>query len=183
MTSVVRQRMAESGREVRRAYAAGARRPLAGYLAIMAGYAGTVAGLLGVARVTGRRLPARVSAGDVLLLSGATFRISRLLTKDTVTSPLRAPVTRFGGAAGEGEVNDEPRGGNLRHALGELASCPFCASVWTVTALTAGLAFAPRLTRWVAGAATAAALSDAYQLGYARLRHAASRPDEPGDRT
>lgn len=178
MTTVVKQRMAGAGQQVRRAYASGAPRPLGGYLTILMGYAGSVAGLLGVARLTGHRLPARVSPADVALLSVATFRISRLMTKDSVTSALRAPVTRFEEAAGEGEVNEQPRGRGLRHAVGELASCPFCASVWTVTALTAGLAFAPRLTRWVAAAATALAFSDAYQLGYAQLRHAARQADD-----
>ncbi|MFC7483637.1 DUF1360 domain-containing protein [Luedemannella flava] len=124
-----------------------------------------------MARLTGCRLPATVPVGDVALLSAATFRISRLVTKDSVTSPLRAPVTRFTGAAGAGEVNEEPRGENgLSHAAGELASCPFCASVWTATGLTAGMAFAPRLTRWVAATATAVAAADFLQFAYARAR-------------
>ncbi|MGE5830928.1 MAG: DUF1360 domain-containing protein [Micromonosporaceae bacterium] len=173
MTSHVTERVVRSGAELRRAYGGGST-PLASYLAITAGYVGTVAALLGVARRTGRRLPDRVSAGDVVLLSAATFRLSRLITKDAVTSTLRSPFTRFQEAAGEGEVNERPRGHGLRHATGELVSCPFCASVWTVTGLTAGLAFAPRLTRWVAAGASSLAASDFLQLAYARMRHVAN---------
>ncbi len=162
--------------DIKHAYAGTARRPLGGYLTIMATYAAAVGTAAAVARLTGRRLPDRVSVGDVALLSAATFRISRLITKDKITSPLRAPFTEFQEAAGEGEVNEQPRGDGAQRAAGELFACPFCASVWTVTSLTAGLVFAPRLTRWVAAAASAAAASDFLQLAYARARHAANHP-------
>lgn len=164
---------AKALRRTQSVYAHGAERPLAGYLALIGAYTGAVATAMLAARRTGRHLPARVSAGDVALLTVATFRVSRLLAKDTITSPLRSPFTQFQEAAGEGEVNERPRGSGLRHAAGELLSCPFCTSVWTVTSLTAGLAFAPRLTRWVAAAATAVAGSDFLQLAYARMRHLA----------
>lgn len=178
MTSSIPQQAARVGRGIQRAYAGRADRPLGGYLTLMAGYTAAVGAAAGLARLTGRRLPAQVRAGDVALLSAATFRISRLITKDAVTSPLRSPFTRFQEAAGEGEVNEQPRGGTgVRHAAGELVACPFCASVWTVTGLTVGLVFAPRLTRWVTAAATAVTASDFLQLAYARARHAANHPD------
>lgn len=161
-------------RRIQRAYAGATDRPLGGYVAVMGTYAAAVGVAAGLARLTGRHLPDKVTAGDVALLSAATFRISRLVTKDKVTSPLRAPFTRFEEAAGEGEVNEQPRGHGARHAAGELASCPFCASVWTVTGLTLGMVFAPRLTRWVAAAASASAGSDFLQLAYARTRKAAN---------
>jgi hypothetical protein len=160
-------------RRLRATYARGADRPLAGYLALIGTYVAAVGAVTVAARRTGRHLPATVTAGDVALMAAATFRISRLVAKDTITSPLRSPFTEFEEAAGEGEVNERPRGSGLRHAAGELVSCPFCTSVWTVTSLTAGLAFAPRFTRWVAAAATASAGSDFLQLAYARLRHLA----------
>jgi hypothetical protein len=158
-------------RRARATDAHGADRPLAGYLALIGTYLVAATGVTVAARRTGRHLPATVTPGDVVLLTAATFRISRLLAKDTVTSPLRSPFTEFQEAAGEGEVNERPRGSGLRHAAGELVSCPFCTSVWTVTGLTAGLAFAPRFTRWVAAAATAVAGADFLQLAYARMRH------------
>jgi hypothetical protein len=155
------------------AYARGAERPLSGYLTLIGAYAAAVTTAMVVARRTGRRLPPEVGVGDVALLTVATFRVSRLVAKDTITSPLRSPFTEFQEAAGEGEVNERPRGSGLRHAAGELVSCPFCTSVWTVTGFTTGLAYAPRLTRWVAAAATAVAGADALQLVYARLRRLA----------
>ncbi len=40
----------------------------------------------------------------------ATHKVSCPLTKDKVTSFLRAPFTRFQGANGHGEVEEQPRG-------------------------------------------------------------------------
>lgn len=145
--------------------------PLGGYLVLMGAYGAAVAGLVAIARATNRRPPERISPVDVALMAVATFRISRLVTKGTITSPLRAPFTRFQEAGGQGEVNERPRGTGLQHAAGELASCPFCASVWTATGLAAGMVFAPRFTRCVAATATAVAGSDFLQMAWARARH------------
>jgi hypothetical protein len=141
-------------------------RPLRGYATVMAIYAAGAAAVAGLARLTGKRLPERPSAGDLTLLAVSTHKVSRLLTKDAVTSPLRAPVTRFEGAAGEAELNESPRGTGAQHALGELLTCPFCTAVWVASGLAAGLVFAPRLTRFGMGVATAIAGADFLHLGY-----------------
>jgi hypothetical protein len=141
-------------------------RPLKGYALVMAGYASAAGAVALTARLLGRRLPERPAPGDLLLLALATHKLSRLLTKDAVTSPLRAPVTAFEGPAGEAELNERPRGRGARHALGELLTCPFCTAVWVASGLAAGLLFAPRLTRFGMGIATAIAGADFLHLGY-----------------
>jgi len=148
-------------------------RPLRGYATLMAAYTTAAATVAGVARLTGRRLP-RPTAGDVALLAVATHKLSRLLTKDAVTSPIRAPFTRFESADGEGQVNESPRGHGVKHALGEMLTCPFCAGVWVASSLSAGLVFAPRLTRFAMTVATAAAGADFLHLAYAKARKSAS---------
>ena len=150
----------------------GGGQPLRGYLTTLTVYGGVVAGLAGLAAVSGRRAPQRPGAGDVVLLCVATHKLSRLLAKEAVTSPLRAPVTRFDGAAGSSEVNEVPRAGGARHAAAELVSCPFCLAVWVATAFCAGLVFAPRLTRLVATGLTAVAGSDFLQLAYDAAKRA-----------
>ncbi|WP_203960891.1 DUF1360 domain-containing protein [Actinocatenispora thailandica] len=140
-------------------------RPLSGYLTVLAIYSGAAATGTALARLTGRRVP-RLSPSDVLLLTTATHKLSRLLTKDAVTSPLRAPFTRYREPAGQGEVNEEVRASGTGHAFGELLVCPYSAAVWVATGLTAGMVFAPRLTRLVATTFTAVAGSDFLQLGY-----------------
>jgi hypothetical protein len=149
-------------------------RPLAGYAVVMAAYAGVAAAVAGLARLTGRRLPERPAAADLALLAVSTHKISRLLTKDAVTSPLRAPVTKFEGPAGEAELNESPRGTGVRHAVGELLTCPFCTAVWVAGGLATGLVFAPRLTRFGMGVASAIAGADFLHLGYDSAKRAAA---------
>ena len=152
------------------AYSAGAERPLGGYVATMGTYAASVAALVGAGALAGRRLPERVSPWDVTLLGVATHKLSRLVTKDTVTAPLRAPFTEFAGPQGQGELHEEVRGHGARHAVGELLTCPFCLAQWVATGFAAGLVFAPRATRLVASTFTAVAVSDALQNIYAYLQ-------------
>jgi Protein of unknown function (DUF1360) len=157
-------------RALRREYAPGEAFPLGGYLVSGGAYAALVASLAAAVRVTGRELPERPSVLDVVLLSAATHKVSRLVAKDSVTSPLRAPFTRYEKPAGHAELVEQVRGHGTRHAVGELISCPFCLAVWVSTVLTAGLVLAPRLTRLVAAGLTAVAVSDFLQLGYAAAK-------------
>jgi hypothetical protein len=147
-------------------YEGGANRPLPGYLAAMGVYAGVVGGLALLGRAAGVRLPERFGLGDTVLLSIATHKASRLLAKESITSPLRAPFTRFEEPAGEAELNESVRGHGAQHAVGELLTCPFCLAVWISSGLTAGMVFTPRFTRLVTTVLTATAASDALQLAY-----------------
>jgi len=113
------------------------------------------------------RLPARYTNQDLVLLGIATFKISRLLAKDRVTSVIRAPFTRFQEDAGHGEVDEAARGSGPRRAIGELLICPYCLAQWIAAALVAGLVLAPRSTRAVAALFTIFGLSDVVQLAYA----------------
>jgi hypothetical protein len=146
-------------------------RPLRGYAAAMGVYGGTVAALATAGVLRGRRLPETVGPWDAVLLSVATHRVSRTLTKDAVTSPLRAPFTRYVEPQGHAELREEVRHEQgVKHAVGELLTCPFCLAQWVATGFGAGLVLAPRATRLVAGVMTAVAASDWLQLAYARLQ-------------
>ncbi|SCL41625.1 Protein of unknown function [Micromonospora pallida] len=160
---------------LRRAYAPHEHRPLGGYLAAMGTYAGVAGALAALVKATGRPVPERPATVDVVLLGIATHKLSRLLSKDAVTSPLRAPFTRYDRPSGSGEVMEQVRdsGSSTRHAIGELLSCPFCLAVWVATGLTGGLVLAPRTTRLVATALTAVAASDFLQMAYAISQQAA----------
>lgn len=143
---------------------------MVGYLASGTTYAALVSGLTVAVRRSGRKLPERPSVMDVVLLSVATHKLSRVLTKESVTRPLRAPFTRFERPAGSAEMVERVSGRGVRHAFGELVSCPFCLAVWVSTVLTSGLVLAPRLTRLVCGGLTAVAVSDFLQLGYSAAK-------------
>ena len=156
------------------AYRDGADRPLGGYVVVMATFAALVAGAAGLARATGRRVPDGVGPWDVLLLALATHKVSRTITKDAVTSPLRAPFTRYKETGGPAEVMEEVRStSGLRHSIGELITCPFCFDVWVATGFTIGLVFAPRVTRLVAVAFSAVTGADFLHLLYAKAQQAA----------
>jgi hypothetical protein len=164
------ERMAAEGR----AYSHGEDRPLAGYARIMAAYSGAVVGLGALVAVRRRPLPERPAAGDLALVALATAKLARLTTRDSVTSPLRAPFTTFEGPGGPAEVKEKVRGDGVRHAVGELVTCPFCVSQWVATGFTFGLLFAPRATRQVAGTLAALELADLLQFGRAAAEKAAS---------
>ena len=172
----MRQRVLRMGR----GYSPRERRPLSGYLTSMTVFALASAGLAGAVRASGRPLPERISPGDVALLSVATHKLSRLLTKESVTSPLRAPFTRYIGPAGNAELHEEvrPDGSPTRHAIGELVTCPFCMAMWVATGLGGSLVLAPRATRLAAVILTAVAASHFLQLAYAAAQRTAEA--EPG---
>ncbi|MGY0068968.1 DUF1360 domain-containing protein [Streptomyces sp. QTS137] len=156
-------------RRTERAYAAGEERPLRGYLAAMAAFGAYTAAWGTVVRMRGRPLPDRPVPWDVALTAVATFRLSRLLSKASVTSPLRAPFTTFHGPQGPAELHEEARSEGGRATVGELVTCPFCMSVWVSSTLTAGQLLWPRATRTTMGALTALAGADALQLVYSAL--------------
>jgi hypothetical protein len=160
MLRSLRERLADIGDSYGRG------QPLRGYLTTLTVYGAVVSGLVGVAAATGRRAPHRLTPADVVLMTLATHKLSRLLAKESVTSPLRAPVTQFTGAAGGSEVNEVPRSDGARHVAAELISCPFCVDVWVASGFSAGMVFTPRLTRLVAAGLSAVAGSDFLQLAY-----------------
>ncbi|MGC2999389.1 DUF1360 domain-containing protein [Streptomyces sp. G35A] len=156
-------------RRTGRTYSAGHDRPLAGYAAAMAGFAVYTTAWATAVRLRGRPLPDRPQPWDVALTAVATFRLSRLLSKASVTSPLRAPFTRYVGPQGPAELHEEAQTEGGKHTVGELATCPFCLSVWVASTLTAGQLLWPRATRTAMGALTALAGSDTLQLAYSAL--------------
>lgn len=142
-------------------------RPLWGYVRVMSTYAAVVVGLGGVVALRRRTLPERPLLGDLALVAIATAKVSRLITRDSVTSPLRAPFTRFEGAGGPAELNEQVRGLGWRHSVGELLTCPFCVSQWVATGFTYGLLLAPRTTRQITGTFAALEVADFLQFGRA----------------
>ncbi|HVV89931.1 MAG TPA: DUF1360 domain-containing protein [Solirubrobacterales bacterium] len=144
----------------------GQRPPLVNYSFAMAIFNGLFAGGLLLARRHGRDLPERPAAADIALVGVASHKVSRLIAKDKVTSPLRAPFTELEGSGGPGEFEERSRGTGARKAIGELLICPYCLGLWVVAAFSVGLLFAPRVTRFVAAVFTAQTASDFLQIAY-----------------
>lgn len=148
-----------------REYAPPEQAPLAGYGAALLAYGVALALALSVAR----RRRSQPHLADVALLGVATHKLSRLITKDFVTAPLRAPFTRRQEAEGAAEVHDEPRGGTIRKTVGNLLTCPYCLGVWIATSLNTLFLLRPRETRFVLRILASDTISDFLHLSYSRL--------------
>lgn len=137
--------------------------PLRGYALLTATFAGlaVVGGAL-----AGRTGPSvELRARDVALLGAATFKISRLVTREHVTTVMRRPFTRHAGP--DGDPTEVPRrDGPVRQALGELLLCPYCLDHWVAAGFVIGLHRAPDTTRAVAAVYAVTAVGDAAQLAW-----------------
>lgn len=144
----------------------GERPPLLSYAVLSVVFNAIFAAGLLAARRSGRPLPERVAAADLVLIGTASHKLSRLISKDKVTSPLRAPFTELEGSGGPGELEERSRGRGARRAIGELLVCPYCLGLWVVAGFSLGLLFAPRLTRFLAAVFSALTISDFLQIAY-----------------
>jgi hypothetical protein len=96
-------------RQVAQHYSSGEDRPLGAYLAGVAICSGLTTGLGLVARSQRRPLP-RPAPFEVFLLAAATHKLTRLVSKESITSAIRAPFTEYKGVAGPAELTEEVRG-------------------------------------------------------------------------
>lgn len=139
--------------------------PYAAYAALMATFAGGLAGAGALARALDRDLQEH-DALDLVALAFATFKASRTLSRDEVTSFLREPFVE--GHAHEGG-EDAVETGGMRQAIGELVTCSRCVGTWVAAGLGATQIVAPRFGRIVTWSLGAAGVNDFLQAGFAAL--------------
>jgi hypothetical protein len=123
-----------------------------------------------VTRISGRSLPERIDARDIVLLGMATHTLSLVGSQDAITSPLRAPFTELEEKKGPKKVEEKPRGEGLRRSVGELLTCQFCLGVWVASFFTYGFVLLPRVSRLVAAVFAAVTVSDFLHQTYKALR-------------
>jgi hypothetical protein len=163
-------------------YTQGEARPLGADLGAMSVYVSLVGAAAAAIRASGRELPSRIPLGDAVLLTIGTFRLARRIAKDPVTAPVRAPFVSYQGTSGEAEVAEEVREhGGVKHAVGELLTCPFCMAQWVGTGFVLGYVTAPRATRLAALTMTMVAGSDVLQFVYDAIQNGALQPGGDGD--
>lgn len=159
--------------DIEQRYSAGRNRPLGSYALLATTYSAWATGLVTFARRKRTGPYPSLGATDLALLTVAVFRLSRLITKDSITAFLRAPFSRFEGQSGPGEVHEEVIGTGLPHAVGELVTCPFCLSVWIATTLAFGMTVFPRPTRRACTVLAAVAGADVLQFVYSAIEQSA----------
>jgi len=150
----------EKAREIFAGYKGGEDMPLARYAGLLFVYNAALFAALQAADKAGYELPEKVNYTDLILLGAATHKLSRIITKDRVTSPLRAPFTEYVDSAGENEIKEKVRGQGLQRAIGDLLICPWCMNPWVAGALALGFVFKPRATRLLAGIFSAVTIAD-----------------------
>jgi hypothetical protein len=142
-----------------------ARPPYGAYAAIATAFGGGLAGAGALARLLGRD-PRQQDTLDLALLGAATFKASRTIVRDEVTSFLREPFVE--GQAHEGG-EDPVQTGDLRQALGELVTCSRCVGTWVAAGLASAQIVAPRFGRLLTWTFAAAAVNDYLQAAFAAL--------------
>ena len=147
---------------------ASAERPLRTYGVLVGVFVGVFGGVLGRAAVRGE-LPDRISVLDIALAGIAGHKVSRIVAREEVTAPVRAPFVETVAAPGGG-VSERPSGTGPRRAFGRLLTCPSCVGQWTTAAFVTGLVVAPRLTRVTTAMVAADAVSDFLHVAYRASR-------------
>jgi Protein of unknown function (DUF1360) len=141
------------------------RPPYGAYAAIMGAFAGGLA-LAGVLARALDRDPQEHTALDLVALGAATFKASRTLSHDEVTSFLREPFVKGSAHAG----GEEPVAtGDLHQAIGELVTCSRCIGTWVAAGLATTQILAPRFGRVLTWTLGGAGLNDFLQAGFAAL--------------
>ena len=148
--------------------------PYSAYAGIVATFAGSLAAAGAVARLLGRDA-AEYTALDLAMLSLATFKAARTITRDDVTSFLREPFVE--GHAKDG-AEDPVETGDLRQALGELVTCSRCVGTWVAAGLSSTQIIAPRFGRLLTWTLATAGASDFLQTGFAAFASKANELEQ-----
>jgi hypothetical protein len=148
--------------------------PYRAYAVIMGAFVSGLAAAGALARAMGRDAQSQ-SALDFAVLSLASFKAARTLSRDPVTSFLREPFVE--GQAGIDE--EEPvRNGGMEQAIGELVTCTRCVGTWAAAGLATAQIVAPRFGRMLTWSLGAAAANDFLQAGFTALTTKANRLEE-----
>src|SRR5438477_11891863 len=144
--------------------------PYGAYAAIMSVFAGGLATAGALAHALDRD-PREHDALDLVVLGAATFKASRTIARDEVTSFLRDPFVE--GEAHEGG-EDPVESGDMRQAIGELVTCSRCIGTWVAAGLATTQILAPRFGRLLTWSLATAGANDFLQAGFAALAHKAN---------
>ena len=164
------EQQARSPSEERSAREMRSQLPTRDYAALVTIFNGALATALLAKKCSQEPLPERVDPKDLVLFALATQKLSRVITKDKVTTAFRAPFTEVEGKGGAGELEERPKGHGLRRAVGELLTCPFCLGTWIASGFIYGYIFAPRITRTLASIFAVSGVADFLQQAYIKAQ-------------
>jgi hypothetical protein len=149
--------------------------PYRAYAAIVGTFVTGLGVVSGLAAARGR--PAHeISTTDLALLGLATFKASRTVARDKVTSFVREPFVE--GEAYDGEDEKPTHETELKQALGELVTCTRCIGTWLGAGLASMQILAPRTGRLLTSVLAAGAVNDFLLAGFSALTAKANELEE-----
>src|SRR2546423_5294425 len=140
--------------------------PYGSYALLFGTFAGGLAAAGALARLLDRD-PREHTWLDMATLSAATFKASRTIARDEVTSFVRAPFVE--GEAHEGDDEQPKQTGGMEQAIGELVTCSRCIGTWVAAGLATTQIIAPRFGRLLTWSLSAAGANDFLQASFAVL--------------
>jgi uncharacterized protein DUF1360 len=144
--------------------------PYRAYGAILGAFAGALAATARLERMRERETRTG-SPMQLIILSAATFKAARVISRERVGSVFREPFVEVDGDPVPGEhVEVRPAGDGLQRAVGELVTCTRCAGTWAAAGLLATQTVAPRFGRLLTLTLAAGAGNDFLQATFAALR-------------
>ena len=149
--------------------------PYRAYASIVGTFVAGLGAVSGLAAARKRPL-SEFSAIDLTMLGLATFKASRTLARDKVTSFVRDPFVE--GDAYDGEDERPVRDTELRQAIGELVTCTRCVGTWIGAALASTQILAPRTGRLLTSVLAAGALNDFLLAGFNAVTSKANELEE-----
>jgi hypothetical protein len=149
--------------------------PYRAYATIVGTFLAGLGAVSGLAAVRNRP-PQKVSAMELALLGLATFKASRVVSRDKVTSFVREPLVE--GHAYEGEEEQPVQTGGMQQALGELVTCTRCIGTWIGAGLATTQILAPRTGRLLTSVLAAGAVNDFLLAGFTALTNKANELDQ-----
>ena len=152
--------------------------PYRAYAAIMGTFIAGMGAVSGLAAARNRP-HFEMAPIDLALLGLATFKASRTVARDTVTSFVREPFVE--GDAYDGEDEQPTHDTEMKQAIGELVTCTRCIGTWTAAGLTATQILAPRFGRMLTWSLAASAATDFLLAGFTALTSKANQLEEDTD--
>jgi hypothetical protein len=140
--------------------------PYEAYAAITGVFVGALALAGGLQRLLGRDAREQTWL-DLATLSAASFKASRTIARDEVTSFLREPFVE--GDPHHGEEEQAVQTGGIDQALGELVTCSRCVGTWVAAGLATTQLLAPRFGRLLTWTLAGAGINDFLQAGFTAL--------------
>ena len=149
--------------------------PYRAYATIVGTFVASLGAVSGIAALRGK--PCReISATELALLGLATFKASRTVARDKVTSFVREPFVE--GEAYDGEDEKPTRETEMKQALGELVTCTRCVGTWVAASLASTQILLPRTGRLLTTVLAAGALNDFLLAGFNALTEKANELEQ-----